>query len=456
VMTVHQAKGLEFPAVVLGGLGADAHRRETSTFAVGREGQVGLFLKGYRNDTYEQYDPCWGPAAEIAGEESQREQDEDVRVLYVAMTRAQERLVLVGSRPAKDAMDNSRIGRIVSALGLSAFPGNGEVVAVEGLSAAVVGVRATGKAAQASPVSAPQAATRAPRDLSVGLRGQTCAAPQAAGMPRFLRLPSVTGAPERLSFSALAAYQRCPRQFYLERMLGLSLEEDGDFEGGGGPDMSRESLLDADEQHAGREVGILVHRLLEHLAVDAQRPSLEAVREAAGEALSALGFSLSAQELERGVTLTSAVWDSSVASRLSSTSAAREEPFFFPVGGMVVSGVMDLVCRETERWLVADYKTNALRGRSVGEVAASYELQCAVYGLAALRAGAPSVQMDLLFLECPGEPVSVRYSGDDVPLLERELIEAISGLRRGGFPRQVGPVCGHCSVATVCSNMVAD
>ncbi len=81
----------------------------------------------------------------------------------------------------------------------------------------------------------------------------------------------------------------------------------------------------------------------------------------------------------------------------------------YVVGGTVVSGIMDLLCKEPACWLVTDYKTNALRGRSVSEVAEPYGLQCAVYGLAALRAGAPAVQMDLVFLEEPGQPVTVRY-----------------------------------------------
>ncbi len=266
----------------------------------------------------------------------------------------------------------------------------------------------------------------------------------------------MTAAPERLSFSALAAYGRCPRQFYLERALGLDLADE--VRGGeeAEHDLSNESLLDADEQHSGRDVGILVHRLLERLAVSGERPALAVVRAAAGEAQSEMGLRLSAQGVERAVALTSALWDSSVAGRLSLASAAREEEFFFAAGGTVVSGIMDLVCREPDCWLVADYKTNALRGRPVTEVAESYALQCSVYGLAALRAGAPAAQMDLVFLESPGEVVTVRYGRDDVSRLERELTQACGGLRRGDFTRQAGKVCEHCSVRAVCSDMVAE
>jgi ATP-dependent exoDNAse (exonuclease V) beta subunit len=274
--------------------------------------------------------------------------------------------------------------------------------------------------------------------------------------PSFLQLPSITAVPERLSFSALAAYGRCPRQFYLERVLGLDLADKGRQDEEAGSDLPGESLLDADEKHAGRDVGILVHRLLQILAVGGERPALSAVRAAAGKALLAMGLRLSAQELERAVILASALWDSPVAGRLSLVSAAREEPFFFAAGGTVVSGIMDLVCREPDCWLVADYKTNALRGRPVTEVAESYALQCAVYALAALRAGAPAVKMDLVFLESPGEVVTVRYGRDDVSRLERDLTQAFSGLRRGSFPRQAGKACERCSVAIVCGNMVAD
>ncbi len=451
VMTVHQAKGLEFPVVVLAGLGADGHRPETSTFAVGSDGRVGLFLKGYRNPTYEGYDPHWGPAAQIAAEEVVREQEEDVRLLYVAMTRAQERLVLVGARPTKDSMEGSRIGRIVAGLGLSAFPASGEVASVEGLSAAVVGVA---PAAATQPRAAASGADAGGFGDTPGF-GDAVVSPEP-DPPRFLELPSANSAPTRLSFSALAAYQRCPRQFYLERVLGLTIAGEVSTDEKGYPETSREPLLDADEARAGRDVGILVHRLLEQSAVSSARPDAEAVRSAAVGALEQLGMRLSAQELERAVALTLAVWDSPVAGRLGLESAAREAQFLYAVGGTVVSGIMDLLCREPECWLVTDYKTNALRGRPVAEVAEPYALQCAVYGLAALRAGAPSVQMDLLFLEDPSEMVSVNYDSVDVSRLERELIGAFSGLRQGSFPRQTGKECERCPVVAVCKAMVAD
>jgi hypothetical protein len=360
-------------------------------------------------------------------------------------------------------MEGSRIGRIVAALGLSSFPDNGQVT-LEALAATVAATKPADPAASSEGMPATGGGAHAARRTS-------SEASQEGVLPRFLQLPPSASVPERVSFSSLAAYGRCPRQFYLERMLGLDLAGDGGGQRRGGlrgrgfgetgaeeagQDFVVESVLDADEAHSGRDVGVVVHRLLERLAVSAERPSVAAVREAAGETLSDLGVRLPLTEEERVVALTLAVWDSPVAVRLSLASAAREEPLFFALGGTVVSGIMDLVCREPECWLVTDYKTNALRGRSVAEVAEPYALQCALYGLAALRAGAPAVQMDLLFLESPEGLVTVQYGLDDIVRLERELIGTIAGLRQGNYPRQTGKECEQCSVATLCGNMVAD
>jgi ATP-dependent helicase/nuclease subunit A len=117
---------------------------------------------------------------------------------------------------------------------------------------------------------------------------------------------------------------------------------------------------------------------------------------------------------------------------------------------------MDLVCREPDCWLVTDYKTNTLRGRPVAEVAQPYASQCALYALAALRAGAPAVQMDLLFLENPKEPVTVLYTREDGLGLERDLLGSLTELRQGAFPRNVSEACERCGAAQVCMSMVAD
>ena len=74
------------------------------------------------------------------------------------------------------------------------------------------------------------------------------------------------------------------------------------------------------------------------------------------------------------------------------------------------------------RALVVDYKTNALEGEAPDEIVArSYRLQRLVYALACFRAGADEVEVAYQFLERPDEPVLTTFRRDHVSELEDEL-----------------------------------
>jgi hypothetical protein len=114
---------------------------------------------------------------------------------------------------------------------------------------------------------------------------------------------------------------------------------------------------------------------------------------------------------------------------------------------------MDLVYPGGDCCRIVDYKTNALNGRSPAELASGYETQAMVYCLAALLAGAPAVQMDFVFLERPGEPVTMLFVHGDASRLQSELDGLLGGLRRAEFPPQAGDACTRCPVAEVCASM---
>jgi ATP-dependent helicase/nuclease subunit A len=443
VMTVHQAKGLEFPVVVLAGLGSDVPHGSSPAFVIGGDGRMGVFLKGSQHKTYEEADLCWGPADEIAAQERIRDEEEDVRLLYVAMTRAQERLILVGAGPKNGQATSGRIARITGALGLAAMPAPREVVSMEGLDAVVKGVD-------------PAAMAHLPgreQDADSEAASPPAFEAEPGPCPQFIETLPRCGLYRQVSFSALAAYLRCPQQFYLEHLLGLTLTEEGlareEDDAGSWP----HSLLDPEEQHAGRDVGLLVHALLEWAPATGEPPATAALLDEAQGWQRQTGVHLSREALERATELTRAFWSSPLAAGLSAPSARREAPFFFAQAETVVSGIMDIVFIDDGCWHIVDYKTNALSGRSPSELATDYRLQGVVYRLAALRAGAPAVQMDFVFLERPGDPVMVRSGPEDMASLAEELDEALAGLRQGHFPAIGGENCGRCSVASLCGGM---
>ena len=90
----------------------------------------------------------------------------------------------------------------------------------------------------------------------------------------------------------------------------------------------------------------------------------------------------------------------------------REHAFAFALGdGPMITGFVDVVAYEADgAALIVDYKSDRVGDADLDElVEAGYGVQRRIYALAALRAGAPAVEVAHLFLERPAEPAVVRY-----------------------------------------------
>lgn len=452
IMTVHQAKGLQFPVVVLAGLGSEGPNTGTPAVALSQNGLTAVFFKGTKT-RYEDFDVFWGPGDEIMAEKKAKDDEERRRVLYVAMTRAEDRLVLVGVKSRAGGRGGSPLHWILQGLGFDALPEPGGYLTVEGLEAVVRGVRVSELS-----VDFEQARQSAPAE---GAGPQVASAAGPPPCPSFLEPPTSVVLPVHLSFSALAAFQACPRRFYLERILGLPMHgaagqgtspyfpsDDGAkvdprVEGG-------DFLLDQEEVSTGRDVGLLVHGLLQRLALRKESPTRDELRAVAQDVMCAGPLTVGEEGLERALDLAQSFWGTPEASRAARAGAGTEVPFLFAHDGVTISGIMDLVWQEEDSWFIIDYKTNALAGKSPAEVARGYHLQACIYALAALHAGAAKVNMEFLFLEEPSAPVRLLYSERDRPAMELRLGSVLEKIRRGESSPAPGSSCGWCPVASLC------
>ena len=104
IMTVHRAKGLEFPVVVLADITANATAQNPSRYIDSERGLCAVRLAG------------WSPWNLLDHEEDElaRDRAEGVRVAYVAATRARDLLVVpaVGDDPFASAWDAAPDGWI--------------------------------------------------------------------------------------------------------------------------------------------------------------------------------------------------------------------------------------------------------------------------------------------------------------------------------------------------------
>ena len=74
----------------------------------------------------------------------------------------------------------------------------------------------------------------------------------------------------------------------------------------------------------------------------------------------------------------------------------------------------------------------------------TYAVQVTTYALAALRTGAPAVEVAYAFLERADAVATRRFEADAAAALEAELQEAIDAIRAGRFPARPGFQCREC------------
>lgn len=455
LMTVHRAKGLEFGVVCVADLGREPMNGGPH-LRLGADGRVGLrtpWADGGRESAF-----AW---AELGQQDREAEAAEDRRLFYVAMTRAQRRLILSGAtdveawrggRPRREplvwiarALDPGLAQRLTDAA-----PDRSWTEEREGWSARLrarlntpgtVG-RVLEERALAPAVPERAAAdTTAPTALAESVAST---APPVDSLGDPVASPARTAAPvDSLSYSSLEEYGRCGYRFHLQRVLGLP-----DVPAGHAAESERRGGLSAAQR------GVVAHALLERLDLDgaAEPPPPAEVRRVA--ALDGLAPSESEVEDLRGLIRGFAA--SALRGRLAAADTlAREERFAFLLapGRLLVTGVMDVLASEGSGALVVDYKSDQLAGRAPAAlVAREYAVQRLVYALAALRAGHAAVEVVHCFLERSGATVAASFAAADVPALERELEALASGIVEGRFAPAAEP---HRELCLTCPGRAA-
>lgn len=94
VMTMHSSKGLQFPVCIVCGLGGDFTRKKDNDERIIQSEKCGITLKVVDTQHGVKYKTMPFSAAEI--EEATQTRSEMIRLLYVALTRAKERLIMCG------------------------------------------------------------------------------------------------------------------------------------------------------------------------------------------------------------------------------------------------------------------------------------------------------------------------------------------------------------------------
>ena len=427
LLTIHAAKGLEFKVVVVADAGRDKAPPSPDEILALADGRFGFRVADpvttKRRGAFD-YDV-------VRDARRAEEEAEKLRLYYVAMTRAKERLLVSGAIDRERTADASTpigwvLGRLEADAELDAA--SRAPVEIERHDARLL-VRLD-RYREAESTESPIDGFAEERQLAlfaVGDEGRPVAAAPV--------LPPLVAPPEpslhrlrRLSFTALSTFEQCSYKYFAQYVVGMAERRVGHRDGEG------EAGLRA------TEIGDAVHRLLEQ--VDLRQPSPPDL-----EQVCAWYPIASNDELERIRAYVSSYCESGLARRVASLQGVhKERRFTFVHDGVLLQGFVDVLHLDGPRALVVDYKTNLLGESSPEEIVeADYHLQRLVYALACFRAGANEVEVVYQFLERPDAVVATTFVRDQVQVLEAELSAGIARIDAGEFrPTPSEFACSGC------------
>jgi ATP-dependent helicase/nuclease subunit A len=392
VMTVHSAKGLEFPIVFVAALqkGVDsdppvvAFSRHTGLGARWRNpGSTAVGRAQEKDDSFQHA---------IRAERSAREDQEANRLLYVAMTRAERRLLLTFSGNGKRAQNWAEL--VSAALGVDpATPVDKCVMfpAQDGM-------------------EWPLRILVADRPPELRLAPAPKSEPGATVEMDWLPAPEIDGQHDgNATATGLAEFARCPRRYFLAHYIGFE-----------GRQRARREEADGDRELPAGEFGTQVHELLAE-----KRPAEGADPEA--------------------VRLAEVFRNGRLGRRLASaTRVEREFDFLLAIDGLVVRGQIDLWFEEGGRTEIVDYKTDAVSAAEAAKRAREYALQLRIYAMAIERMTGRAPDRAWLHFLRPDVVVEIDLAPSLLDSPEQALAEFADAQANMEFPLREGEHCAAC------------
>ena len=386
VMTIHAAKGLEFPVVVLTGINSRRTFRSDIAYFDRDRARVGVgFTAGKGRFETEDF-------SDLAKFERDMHAAEGVRLMYVAATRARDHLVLSMRRPKGAWGSGSQAGVIANFL--EGHPQLWTDVVLAAPPSAEDDAFEDGTEDDSSALEAVESAA----EHSVEARDQW--QDQRKGLLEELRRPSTMAA------------------------TALGYAAPGDSDAPDGPveqDDKPEPVTDEPWRRgrAGSEVGRAVHAVLQGIDLATgdgipERARAQAVVEGVPD-----------REDDIADFARAAVASDIVKRAVASGRLWREVPVAVGMGGGSLHGFIDLLFEEDDGLVVVDYKTDSVTSEAAAEAVQRYRLQGGAYAYAVEQVTGKRVK-DVIFLYL--QPQSEERLPDLPQAMRDAQVQALSRL----------------------------
>jgi len=348
ILTIHSAKGLEFPVVVLTGINAQRRPAAEVIWQHGRAPEVRV-RKGFETPGFQ----------DARRSDRQLDAQEDLRLLYVAMTRAADHLAIsLYHSPPGNGVPNNHAMRLSALASQLADAGAAHQQSAPDRTAAAD----AGKPAPAAVSLRDRERFRAERRQLLARLAATVPV-TATGLARAAEIASTAREPA-------------------DRLIAA------------GSPGAADGQIQRSVAHTGATVGSAVHRALELL--DLRAPTEQTVSFPVEMACGELG----SPRLTGAVRVLVQSALRSPVTRLAGTCRHwKEVPIVADIDGRIVEGIIDLLADTGNGLIVVDYKTDQVRSGAEREhKAAAYAPQITAYAKALASTGLHVHQAILCFI----------------------------------------------------------
>jgi len=412
IMTVHQAKGLEFPIVFIVNLQKGAFPLKFRSDSFEHDEKFGLYARKMpEGDRLVRYEGGYGVSIEATLRE--KRYHEENRLMYVAVTRA-ERLLYLTSPSSQDDEDF--------------FCRMEEFATGEGSRSAEM--------VDAFPEPEIPLAPKAGADAAMGVEQIRLAATEAVGR---IERPLAPAEPTKqieitaLSYSRLALFRQCPAKYALRYIYNLPLS-------------AHEESLEERHLHVDAlALGDLLHRtLLQYHRRKRAGASADALKIFQG-----LSTSCSPQTANAGREMLENYLDSPL-SRMETLYEEKEFHWRIRADSLQImfEGKVDRMHRQGDAIKIVDYKTGAPHEEE-------HRLQLGIYRLAMEAVLGEKKILTSNFYLSTGEEVEQNFSPDDLREIQDGIIEDGRAIAVGNFDphadsRRAILSCDECGYGAFC------
>lgn len=427
IITIHSAKGLEFPVVFLPSLDRD-FRFDKEPYL---DEQLGFAFQPSEKDEQAV------PIVKFIKERTRAKTiAEERRVFYVGCTRARDLLVLSASEWKATSSSNC-LSWLMNVLDID--PHDDAPQKIFDVSTQCLRLTNGGYVSNTVHHQLPVYVVR-PKDLSWDEAIEAHEAVKPEPPTRVHIEPILAGdGNEVFSASKIRTYLECPSKYYLRYVVGLPSSTVRLF---------NDAVDDEEDTEIPRDLrGRAFHYVMQHIATigdDRGKIQQELKNFIARDSYSILSEpSVELEALTDSVlaVVGSSFWKEvqrSSESRTEFTIAARLEPD-------IILGTLDRVYRDSDGvWTVLDFKTDAVTEETLREKILRYEPQVKFYALLVRKFfGCSRVRACLLFSALVDSPARFEFSSDELDEYERHIRLIIGRIRAGEFTRPEKP-CAEC------------